>query len=86
MRTNYFYVVALISFFDNDIKQFKIVAENEYHAVRKAMIEFTDDKYKSEEISFQLSEGYPQDIIELTHYLSNSDMSCSVIQVGSFLD
>jgi hypothetical protein len=86
MKSKYFYVVALISFFENEIKQFTIYAENEYDAVKKAMVEFTNDKYKSEEIEFQLSEGYPKDILELTHYLSNSDMSFSVMEVGSFLN
>ena len=86
MKSKYFYVVALISFF-NEIKQFTIYAENEYDAVKKAMVEFTNDKYKSEEIEFQLSEGYPKDILELTDYLSNSEnMSFSVIEVGSFLN
>ena len=86
MKKNYFYVVALISFFENEVKQFQIRAGNEFEAVKKAMVEFTNDKYKEEEIAFQLSENYPTDILELTNYLSNSDMSFSVVEVGSFLD
>ena len=62
MNNKNFYVVALISFFDNDIKQFLIRAENEFVAVKKAMVEFTDDKYKQEEIEFQQSEDYPKEI------------------------
>lgn len=85
MNNKNFYVVALISFFDNDIKQFLIRAENEFVAVKKAMVEFTDDKYKQQEIDFQESEDYPKDIEELNNYLGNGDMSFSVIEVGSFL-
>jgi hypothetical protein len=86
MKKNYFYVVALISFFENEVKQFLIRAENEFEAVRKAMLEFTKDEYKAQEIEFQLSENYPKDILELTDMLFNCDMSFSVIEVGSFLD
>lgn len=85
MNNKNFYVVALISFFDNDIKQFLIRAENEFVAVKKAMVEFTDDKYKLQEIEFQQSEDYPKEIEELNIYLGNGDMSFSVIEVGSFL-
>jgi parvulin-like peptidyl-prolyl isomerase len=85
MNNKNFYVVALISFFDNDIKQFLIRAENEFVAVKKAMVEFTDDKYKQEEIEFQQSEDYPKEIEELNNHLGNGDMSFSVIEVGSFL-
>lgn len=85
MNNKNFYVVALISFFNNDIKQFLIRAENEFVAVKKAMVEFTDDKFKQEEINFQQSEDFPKEIEELNIYLGNGDMSFSVIEVGSFL-
>jgi|LakMenE01Jun11ns_1017448.scaffolds.fasta_scaffold8408314_1 hypothetical protein len=85
MKNKNFYVVGLISFFDNDIKQFLIKAENKFEAVKKAMVEFTDDKYKKSEIDFQESEDYPKEIEALNNYLGNGDMSFSVIEVGSFL-
>ena len=37
------YVVGILSMFENDLKLFKVVAENEYEAVKKGMVEFTDN-------------------------------------------
>lgn len=59
------YVVAIISFFDNEIKQFKIEAESEYEAVKKGMIEFTSEEHRQSEIDYQNSEYYPKNIEEL---------------------
>lgn len=59
------YVVAIISFFDNEIKQFKIEAESEYEAVKKGMIEFTSEEHRQSEIDYQNSEDYPKNIEEL---------------------
>lgn len=73
------YVVAIISFFDNEIKQFKIEAESEYEAVKKAMVEFTGDKYKQSEIDWQKSEDYPTDLKELSEV--QSEMDFSVIEI-----
>ena len=38
------YVVAIISLFDNKIKQFKITAENDFEAVKKSMIDFCESE------------------------------------------
>ena len=35
------YVVGILSMFENDLKLFKVMAENEYEAVKKGMVEFT---------------------------------------------
>jgi DNA-binding protein len=75
------YVVALISFFDNDIKQLKVSAESEYEAVKKAVIEFTSEEYKQSEIDFQNSEDYPKDIESLDEHFSNIEMDFSVIEI-----
>jgi hypothetical protein len=79
------YVVALLSFFDNDIKQFGIEAESPYEAVKKAMIENTSDKHKQFEIDYQNSEHYPTTFEEMEDYFANSDMTISVIEVGSLI-
>lgn len=76
------YIVAIISFMENDIKQFIIdMAENPYEAVKKAMLEFTSDEYKQSEIDFQNSEDYPKTIEEMNVYCANCDMDFSVIEV-----
>lgn len=79
------YVVALLSFFDNDINQFGVEAESPYEAVKKAMVENTSDKYKQEEIDLQNAEDYPKTFEEIQDYLGNSDTTISVIEVGSFI-
>lgn len=56
------YVVGILSLFENNLKQFKVTAENEYEAVKIAMVEFCDDEEgKRFEKEFQASEGYPTD-------------------------
>lgn len=75
------YVVAIISFFENDIKQFKVSAENEYEAVKIGMVEFTKEEYRQSEIDFQNSEDYPKDVDGLSNYYINCDMDFSVIEI-----
>lgn len=76
------YIVAIISFFENNIKQFKIEAESEYEAVKKAMVEFcTTEDAKKSEIEFQNSGEYPIDIQELSFHYANCDMDFSVIEI-----
>ena len=69
--------------YDNDLKLFKVVAENEYEAVKKGMIEFTEDpESKQHEINWQNSEDYPTDLKGL--HSVYEEMPFSVIEVGSF--
>lgn len=75
------YIVAVISFFDNDIQQFKVEAENDYEAVRKGVITFTKEEYKQSEIDFQNSDSYPEDINGLKYFYNNMDMDFSVIEI-----
>jgi hypothetical protein len=79
------YVVALLSFFENEIKQFGIEAESPYEAVKKCMIEMASEEYKQEEIDFQNSEEYPKTIEEMDDYFANCDMVFSVMEVGSLI-
>jgi hypothetical protein len=80
------YVVAILSFFENEIKQFGIEAESPYEAIKKAMIEFTRDEYKQQEIDFQNGEEYPKTIKEMDEYFGNCDMVFSITEVGSFIN
>lgn len=57
------YVVGVLSMFENDLKLFKIIAESEYEAVKKGMIEICEgDDAKQCEIDWQNSEDYPKDL------------------------
>jgi len=75
------YVVAVISFFENDIQQFKVEAENEYEAVKKGILAFTKEEYKKGEIAFQNSEDYPKDMDGLEDLYNNAEMDFSVIEI-----
>ncbi len=76
------YVVALVSFFENNVLQFKVTAENKYEAVKLAMIEFaSSEDARLSEIDFQNSEDYPQDFKSLELAFGNWDMSMSIIEI-----
>lgn len=68
------YVVAVMSFFENDIKQFKVEAENEYDAVKKGILSFTKEEYRKSELEFQDSAGCPTDVKGLEHLYNNAEM------------
>lgn len=76
------YVVALLSFFDNDIKQSLINAKSPYDAVKHAMLNFFDsEEAKKDELEWQSSEDYPKTYGKLVEYLSNSEFAVSVIEI-----
>ena len=76
------YVVGILSMFENDLKLFKVMAENEYEAVKKGMVEFTDNpESKQYEIDWQNSEEYPKTYDELVDVLYNSDMCVNVLEI-----
>ncbi len=75
------YVVAVISFFDNDIKQFKVEAKNEYEAVKLGVLAFTNEEFKAGEVEFQNSEDYPKDMEGLEHLYNNAEMDFSVMEI-----
>jgi hypothetical protein len=64
------YVVAVISFFDSDVKQFKVDAENEYEAVKKGVLAFTKEECKAGEIEFHDRVDVEDDGFGNTHYCS----------------
>mgnify|MGYP003542403740 FL=1 len=74
------YVVGILSMFENDLKLFKITAESEYEAVKKAMIEFCDDEdAKMCEIDWQNSDYYPKSIKEMIN--SYEDIPFNIIEI-----
>lgn len=75
------YVVGILSMFENDLKLFKITAENEYEAVKKGMVEFfgEDQEAKDCELQWQNSEVYPKTIEEM--YSSYEEVPFNVIEI-----
>lgn len=57
------YVVGILTMYENELKLFKITAENDYEAVKKGMIDFCDTpESKQYEIDFQNSNRFPKDL------------------------
>lgn len=74
------YVVGILSMFENDLKLFKITAENEYEAVKLAMVEFVDnEESKQHERNWQNSEDYPEDFEGL--YSVYEEMPFNIIEI-----
>ena len=74
------FVVGVLSTFENDLKLFKITAESEYEAVKKAMIDFCDDEYsKMHEIDWQNSDDYPKDLSGISN--EYEDLPFNVIEI-----
>lgn len=79
------YVCAILSFFENDIKQFKIEAESEYEAAKKLLIvSSTNDESKRAEIEWQKDSEYPQDLESLETALHNGDTVIAIMEVTEF--
>ena len=77
------FVVGILSMFENELKLFKVTAENEYEAVKKGMIEFShNEESKQNEIDWQNSEEYPIDLNGL--YSVYEDLPFSVVEVSAF--
>jgi hypothetical protein len=78
------YVVGILSMFENNLKLFKIEAENEYEAVKKGMIDFNEtEESKQFEKDWQNSDDYPKDYEGL--YSVYEEVPFSVVEVGSFV-
>ena len=71
------YVVGILSMFENDLKLFKITAENPYEAVKKGMLEFTNND--ENEVEWQKDENYPTDYDGL--YSAYEEIPFNVIEV-----
>lgn len=76
------YVVASISFFDNEIKQTIQESDNELNAFKQHMLSVCTSKEVLEsEKDWQNDEEYPQTYEELLEEIPNWDMDCSVIEI-----
>jgi len=74
------YIVGILTLFENDLKLFKITAENEYEAVKKGMIEFCpNEEAKQYEIDWQNSEDYPEDLEGL--FYAYEEVPFNVIEI-----
>lgn len=73
------YVVASISFFENEIKQSIQISDNELNAFKKHMLTLSSDE--EQEDQWQQSEDYPKTYNELLEEIPNWDMDCSVIEI-----
>lgn len=74
------YVVGILSLFENDLKLFKVTAENEYEAVKQGMVDFCEkEESKHYEIDFQKSKDYPTTLEDL--FYTYEDLPFNVIEV-----
>lgn len=71
------YVVGILSMFENDLKLFKVSSENEYEAVKKGMILFSNND--ENEIEWQNSKDYPKDILGLIS--AYEDLPFNIIEI-----
>lgn len=80
------YVVAISSFFDNEIAQILIIAENGYEALKQAILEFEGGGvYNSHLVEMQKNNDFPSTFEELSSWLKKYKYSSSVFEVGSFI-
>jgi hypothetical protein len=71
------YVVGILSMFENDLKLFKVTAENEYEAVKKGMLEFSNNN--ENEVEWQSSEDYPKTLEDM--YSAYEELPFDVIEI-----
>ena len=77
------YVVGILSMFENELKLFKVTAENKYEAVKKGMVEFAhNEESRQHEIDWQNSEEYPTDLNGLCSVYE--DLPFSIVEVSAF--
>ena len=75
------YVVGILSMYENDLKLFKVDAEDKYEALKKGMVDFTSEEYKEHEIEFQNGEICPPNFESLTGYYNVGDIMTNVIEI-----
>ena len=74
------YVVGIVSFFENEMKLFKITAKNNYEALKLGMIEFNKVSGSEKlELDWQNSEEYPKRYEDLFDIYD--DYSFDVVEV-----
>lgn len=75
------YVVGILSLFENDLKLFKVKAEDKYEALKKGMVDFTSEEYKKDEIEFQNGDVCPPNFESLTGYYNVGEIMTNVIEI-----
>ena len=76
------FVVGYLTFFENELKLFKVESDSEYSAIKETMVlACSKEEYKQDEIDWQNSEDYPQDKESLIEMLYNSDIVIEVIEI-----
>lgn len=75
------YVVGILSMYENDLKLFKVEAEDKYDALKKGMVDFTSEEYKEHEIEFQNGAICPPNFESLTGYYNVGDILTNVIEI-----
>jgi hypothetical protein len=75
------YVVGILSMFENDLKLFKVEAEDKYEALKKGMVDYTSEEYKQDEIEFQNGDVCPPNFKSLTDYYSVGELMTNVIEI-----
>lgn len=77
------YVVATISFFNNEIKQTIQESDNELNAFKQHMLSLCNNESSmGMEIEWHNDEDYPKTYEELLEEIPNWDMDCSVIEIS----
>lgn len=76
------YVVAIMSYFNNEIRQYVIDAESNYEAVKLSMLRYWESEDGlNDEVDWQNHPDYPKTYEDLKVSLFNSDMNVSVIEI-----
>jgi hypothetical protein len=75
------YVVGILSMYENDLKLFKVEAEDKYEALKKGMVDFTSEEYKEHEIAFQNGAICPPNFESLTDYYAVGEIITEVIEI-----
>jgi hypothetical protein len=78
------YVVAISSFFNFEIVQLYIKAENRYEALKQAILKFEGGRvYKSHLVEMQKNNNFPSTFEELSSWFKQYQNSCSIIELFS---
>ena len=75
------YVVGILSMYENDLKLFKVDAENKYEALKKGMVEYTPEENRHYEIEFQNGEVCPPNFESLTGYYEVGEIITNVMEI-----
>lgn len=75
------YVVGILSMYENDLKLFKVEAEDKYEALKKGMLEFTPEEYKEHELEFQNGAICPPNFESLTGYYEVGEIITNVMEI-----